>query len=310
MIEAIKILPYLPMFRLVIEKGSFQGAAAHLSLPRSSVSKKIQQLEVLVGQRLIQRTTRQLVLTEAGEHLLTLSQNLPQLLSQLETFSQAQQTEPTGVVKISSSTLLAQQCILPHLTALKARFPKVTIELNLDDNYVDLIATRVDIAIRIGHLPDSNLVARKIGEKSMCVAASPDYLQRHGTPQTPDQLSQHHCIIFKSRENTHNHWPFRVTDGATITIDVTASLYSDDARSLLALACQGFGIVRVDPAFIAEELQTGKLVRILQRYDVDDVLPIQLVCLSRDSRSRASMAVWEYLASMLPNTLLSLRSHS
>ncbi|WP_038196147.1 LysR family transcriptional regulator [Vibrio nigripulchritudo] len=295
-----KLLPYIPVFRLVASQGSFQAAANALNIPRSSVSKKISQLESLVGQRLFQRTTRKLVITESGQQLLCISEGLPTLLDGIETFVSAQQSEPSGKVKISCSTLIGHQYLLPHVQELKTRYPKIVLELSFTDSYVDLMEELVDIAIRVGNLPDSPMLARKIGDKSLVCVANPDYLRAHGTPLTPEDLEAHQCLVFKSKSSNHSYWHFQNPEGNTLAVQVRETLICDDARALMEMVKSGLGITMVDPQLIRKELETGELIQILEPFSVTCTQPVQLVCLGRATRSKAAKVIWEELANLLP----------
>ncbi|PMJ91389.1 LysR family transcriptional regulator [Vibrio sp. 10N.261.55.A7] len=294
-----KLLPNLAVFRLVAKLGSFQAAANQMGLPRPSVSKKISQLEELVGQRLMQRTTRKLALTESGEDLLRITESLPSILNHVDDFISKQHAEPKGLVRISCSTLIGQRYLLSHVKSLMARFPQIRLELSFDDNNTDLLENKVDIAIRIGNLPDSPMVARAIGIKRWCFVASPDYIENMGTPSEPSQLKSHQCLVFKNNTTTHDCWQFKNSVGAMESINVEAAITSDDARALVEMLKSGLGIAMIDPNFIAEELASGELVKILTPFTTDETVPIQLVCLGRTTRSKASEAVWEELVTLL-----------
>ncbi len=264
------------------------------------MSKKISQLEQLVDQRLIQRTTRKLSLTESGENLFEISGNLLPLLESVEDYISDNQSTPKGRVKVSCSTLFGQNYLLPELGYLREAFPDIQLELNFDDSNVDLIEEGIDIAIRIGHLPDSPMLARKIGEKRMCFVASPDYLSRASSPSHPRELTAHQCLIFKSRTSHFDCWQFADEDGKLESIRVDSSICCNDARALVTMLKSGLGIAMIDPHFISQELSSGELVEILSDYTSGQSVPIQLLCLGRATRSKASKAIWESLAQSLP----------
>lgn len=293
-------LPLLHIFHLVVEQGSFQGAAQQLNLPRSSISKKVRQLEDVVGQPLLLRSTRHLEVTQVGLDLLNQTAHLSDVLSNLDSVIDANHTELKGTVKISASVLMGQRFLLPLLQSLRATYPNIQLDLNLDDENVDLIANRVDIAIRVGHLPDSSLIARKLGDKQWGWFASPEYLKTKGEPQSPQDLMHHDCLVFASGSLTLDHWPFqkKAADTATTeSIQVPTHLKTDNSRALLDMACNGLGVVMVDPLFIQEELKSGRLIPILTAWQHPDTSPIHLLCLGK--RSRAAQAVWEYLLAHL-----------
>ncbi|MDO6746180.1 LysR family transcriptional regulator [Gilvimarinus sp. 1_MG-2023] len=288
-------LPQLYVFTQVASLGSFQAAASALQLPRSSVSKKVTQLEQALGQRLLQRSTRQLSLTDEGANLLTAAEALQGVLETAAKLKRAPETEPAGRVKISSSTLIGERYLLPLVPELKRRFPKVALELNITDELVDLIGQRVDIAVRVGRLPNSSLVAKKIGEKSWRCYAAPEYLARAQRITHPQDLTQHPCLIFKNSQFAMNHWTFACSEGDTVSVAITDAICADDGRSLAALAAMGLGVVFVDPLLIQPEIAAGQLVPVLEQWRHPEASPIHLVCLGRQARSRAVDAVWHYL---------------
>ncbi|MDP4982578.1 LysR family transcriptional regulator [Pseudoalteromonas tunicata] len=296
-------LPNLYLFRRVTQLGSFQATADALQLPRSSVSKKIAQLEQHLGLRLLQRSTRQLNLTDAGKELLIITDSLTDLLSNTAKLTEQAQAKPSGRVKISSSTLIGQRYLLPLLPDLKRLFPEIVIDINLDDRVVDLIELGIDIALRVGQLPDSSLVARQIGIKSWACFASPAYLQDAAKLDKPSDLSAHQCIIFRHQKLAMDHWHFCSPSGEIQTIHITPATASDDGRTLVELACMGMGIIRVDPILIKPELQAGKLTAVLTAWHHPDAAPIHLVCLEKEARSRAVNEVWQYLSKELTHVL-------
>ncbi|MBY7897437.1 LysR family transcriptional regulator [Vibrio fluvialis] len=299
-----RILNLLPLLHQVIEQGSFQRAAQQLHLPRSSVSKKIVQLEELIGQPVLHRTTRQLRLTELGQELLALSHGLPSLLGDIDALIDSASSALSGTVKISCATLFGQQVVIPEIHALRQLYPNITLELSFDDNFTDLIDQQIDIAIRVGHLPDSQQVAKKIGHKRRCFAASPGYLSRCGVPTHPEQLTKHQCLVFKPRSGAHDHWSFQEKgEDTVVSVAVPASLATDDVRSLIDLAMLDNGVIYADLTLLQPWLAKGDLVEVLKEFVPAEQEPIQLLCIGRSSRSRAATTIWEELAKRLPPKL-------
>ncbi|MBV7298085.1 LysR family transcriptional regulator [Enterovibrio paralichthyis] len=296
-------LPNIYVFRLVSELGSFQAAANQLGLPRSSVSKKVSQLEQYMEQRLLQRSTRKLRLTEDGLRLMNATESLGQLVGETRHLLMEGQAEPAGRVVISTSTLIGRQYLTPHVKALRQRFPKITLQLDYSDDVVDLLEAGVDIAIRTGKLPDSTLVARPIGTKTHGTFAAPSYLAEHGKPKTPHQLKDHDCMVFKNNAATMNHWHFTHPNGEIQSVEVKGAIVGNDGRAMVDLAVEGLGIVTVDPNTISEEIAQGKLVPILTEWQSPENKPVQLVCLGRETRSKAVDAVWRFLAEALSDNI-------
>ncbi|KKD61401.1 hypothetical protein RN22_06005 [Grimontia sp. AD028] len=296
-------LPNVYIFRLVSELGSFQAAATQLNIPRSSVSKKVAQLEDYLQQRLLQRSTRNLKLTEDGLRLLKATSGLEGLLSGTRDILIENQAEPVGRVTLSTSSLIGQQYLTPHIKMIRAQYPKVTLHISYSDDVEDLLDEGIDIAIRTGKLPDSSLVARSIGWKDSGCFASPDYLACHGEPKTPDALREHDCLVFKNNKSKMNHWQFESKDGGITSIAVEESIVANSGRALIDMAVHGLGIVHVDRQTVEAELQSGYLVPILEHFPSPARLPIQLVCLGKHTRSKAVDAVWNYLSEALPAQL-------
>ncbi len=204
---------------------------------------------------------------------------------------------------ISTSTLIGRQYLTPHVKALRQRFPKITLQLDYSDDVVDLLEAGVDIAIRTGKLPDSTLVARPIGTKTHGTFAAPSYLAEHGEPKTPHQLKDHDCMVFKNNAATMNHWHFTHPNGEIQSVEVKGAIVGNDGRAMVDLAVKGIGIVTVDPNTISEEIAQGKLVPILTEWQSPENKPVQLVCLGRETRSKAVDAVWRFLAEALSDNI-------
>ncbi len=302
-LDTHKLLPYLAIFRQVVELGSFQAVATQHGVPRSSISKKITQLEAMVDQRLLQRTTRKLSITESGEHLLKLSASLTPLLEDVASFVSEGKSEPSGKVKISSSTIFGQRCLVPHMPHLIRKFPQIHFDLSFSDSNVDLIEEKIDIAIRIGHLPDSPMLARQIAEKRWCFVASPSYIAQYGTPKHPKDLLAHQCLVFRSKTFHADEWAYLDHDGEMGIVTVEEVVSSDDARALVDMLKAGLGVGRIDASAIRAELDSGELQIILPEFAHPQTAPIQLLCLGKATRSKACKAVWEELASLFCSEL-------
>ena len=297
--ELHKQLENLYLFRLVASSGSFQAAADKIALPRSSVSKRIAALEQELNLRLLERSTRKLSLTHSGSELLKSTEKLQEVLKHTAALSERQHATPQGKVKIGCSTLMAERYLLPQLAQLSREYPQICVELNLTDDIVDLIENQIDIAVRIGHLPDSSLLAKKIGVKTFAWFASPAYLQAYGTPNTADSLLSHRCLVFKNKSVSMDKWTFVDAEGSVSTIKVTPAAHCDDARALVQLATLDQGIIMIDPNFIKTEIASGQLIPILCHLHHPEKTPIHLVCLSKKGRSRAAQCLWEALGNQL-----------
>ncbi|TEW52021.1 LysR family transcriptional regulator [Psychromonas algicola] len=296
-------LSHLYLFYNVARLGSFQAVATKYNLPRSSVSKKIQQLEEQVGQRLIQRSTRKLSLTDAGRDLLAASASLSKVVESSQRVIEKHESTLSGTVKISCTVIIGEKYLLPLMHSLREEYPAISLELYFNDDPVDLLAQEIDIAIRIGHLPDSSLMARKICDKRLGWFASPGYLEKHGTPATPDDLTEHQCVIFKNQSITLDHWSFKQTNGDIIKVRAQNNIATDNGHALVEMARMGLGVIMIDAILIKDDIENGTLVPILTDWQHPDTLPINLVCLGRNYRSRASTTIWEALFEHLQKVL-------
>jgi DNA-binding transcriptional LysR family regulator len=260
----METLAGMRIFTRVVEAGSFSEAGRQLDVAPSSISRQIGELESALGVQLFQRTTRQLHLTEAGEMYY---QRVTDIVSDVDearlTLSQLD-GRPTGILRLSVPGSLSRRHIVPALVAFQERHPNVQVVLLASDQLVDMLENRIDLTMRIGELKDSSLVARRIAVGRRIVCASQSYLQKAGTPETPEQLADHNCLIFRSNPGS-NLWKFR---GATRSAEVKASgnLFANDGESLVAAAVAGHGIVLVPEWLVGCELKDGSLQEILPGY--------------------------------------------
>ncbi|MBU5926205.1 LysR family transcriptional regulator [Enterobacter sichuanensis] len=252
------------VFIAVVEHGSFTGAAVALSTTPSVLSRAVTRLEARLGRQLLQRTTRRVGLTEAGRVYLEQARTAFSLLDDAERVGRGQEGDLTGRVRMSVPTTYAHYRLPPLLAQYNQRYPRVQVELNITNRNVDLIAEGFDLAIRLGQLPDSGLVARKLEEAALLLVASPDYLHRRGRPQTLEALQHHQCLPFiMPRTGRIAPWVFR-DEGRDIdwlpgsTIEI-----SDDVLGVVSLAEQGMGICQSYEFIVRDRIQRGQLVEVL-----------------------------------------------
>ena len=252
------------VFIAVVEHGSFTGAAVALSTTPSVLSRAVTRLEARLGRQLLQRTTRRVGLTEAGRVYLEQARSAFSLLDDAERVGRGQEGDLTGRVRMSVPTTYAHYRLPPLLAHCNQRYPRVQVELNITNRNVDLIAEGFDLAIRLGQLPDSGLVARKLEDAALLLVASPDYLHRRGKPQTLEELQRHQCLPFiMPRTGRIAPWVFhdegRDIDwmpGSTIEI-------SDDVLGVVSLAEQGMGVCQSYEFIVRDRIQGGQLVEVL-----------------------------------------------
>ncbi|MFG1291009.1 LysR family transcriptional regulator [Xanthobacter versatilis] len=260
------------VFVRVVEAGSFSEAARLMLMTPSTVSKLIARLEARLGVRLIERSTRRLALTGEGQFYYERSQALLGQLDETEQQIAQGGVEAEGVVRVTSSVSFGSAALEPVLPAFFEAYPKVIVDLSLSDEVVDLYLDRTDVAIRVGKLMDSNLMARKIGETRRRIVASPAYLARHGTPATPEDLVHHNCLGFNFRR-AMPVWPMR-EGGRIVERMLSGSLLVNNGDTLRRMAIAGVGIIRLADYHLREPIARGELVELLADTDIgvtDDV---------------------------------------
>ncbi|MCC5901211.1 MAG: LysR family transcriptional regulator [Halomonas sp.] len=251
-------LEHLMAFVKVAELGSYTRAAEALDLSRTRVSRQVMALEASLGARLIQRTTRRLHLTEAGERYLVRAQGI--LLSLEEAAAEVGSGTNTvsGRLRINGPMSFGTRYLSPLVAQFMQTHPKLEVRLDLNDRRVDLLEEGYDIAIRIGNLPDSSLVARRLTQCQMLFCASPDYLAQHGTPVRIEELSSHRCLRYRSGQNSGDWW---VGDRA---FSISGPLESNNGDMLTHAAEAGLGIAQQPSFLVTDSIASGRLVPILQ----------------------------------------------
>ncbi|MBY5927335.1 MULTISPECIES: LysR family transcriptional regulator [unclassified Halomonas] len=256
----------LRTFRLVVDAGGFTAAAHRSHRAVSSISRQIQTLERSLGQALFHRHTRAVELTEAGKHYI---EAIRPVLADLDAATEnitAAKDEPAGTLTINAPVAFGERQVVPLIRGFSRRYPKITTELRLTDQFVDPVRSAADVTFRVGPLTDSNLVARTLAPMRYIVAASPDYLATAGTPTSPAALLDHDCLRYQG-EYGRQRWFWRQPDAADFQrLDVDGSLHSDDAPSLRHAAVLGQGIVLFPSWMIAKELDEGSLVALLNEW--------------------------------------------
>ncbi len=262
-------------FVRVVEANGFSAAAPALGLTPSAVSKLVTRLETRLGVRLLQRTTRALHLTQEGEIFFAAARRIVSEIDALENQIAGQSGTPSGVLRVTTSLAFSTHQLAPVLSEFLARHPLVQFELLPTDRVIDMVEEGIDVAIRIGRLADTSFMARKIGEDKRLICAAPSYLARHGTPQRPEDLARHNCLV--SRDRTHlNRWPFKI-DGQMAEIEVSGRVAVTEGETQMQLALQGIGIVRLTRLTLAHSIREGTLVPLLGDFSADEAVPIHAV---------------------------------
>src|SRR5215468_6725735 len=286
-------------FVRVAERGSFAAAAADLGLTPSALSKLVTRIEDRLGVRLLTRTTRKLALTAEGELFVARSRDILASIEAAEAEVTAASERPRGHLRISVGTAVAKQILGPALPVFLNRYADITVELHVSDRQVDLVAEQIDVAIRSGALGDSTLVARKVGEATRVICASPSYLEKHGTPRVPSDLLQHNCLTLPGP--AWSQWPFHTHEGIN-RLAVSGTFTSDNADLLLDMAMAGLGVARLADFMVARALRDGVLIRLLVDSHVPESFPIHALTVPGRHRAPRIRAFVDFFAQEFDRT--------
>lgn len=279
-------------FVAVIEHGSFTAAADALNVSTSFVSREVKRLEKRLNARLLHRTTRKSTLTEVGKIFYARGLEIRDMLDALESEVADMQGQLVGHIRITAPGLYADRYVAPAVAEFTDQYPEVSIELDTGMQVVDIIADGYDLAVRMGALEDSSLIARKIAPRRMMVCASPGYLIRNGRPKEPEELSSHRCLTFPDMP-----WRFLYPDGVR-SLKVRGPWVSDNGRALVAAAERGLGLIRMTDYYMATQLRRGELELVLEDYEVQDAAT-WLVYPARDQLPTRVRFLIDFLAERL-----------
>jgi DNA-binding transcriptional LysR family regulator len=264
-------------FVQVVEAGGFSAAARVLGLTPSAVSRLIGRLEDRLGVRLLHRTTRRVSLTHEGVAYYQRSARILAEIEEAEAAISALHAEPRGVLTVSAATAFADCQIAPLLPEFLDRYPKMRIALSVTDRVVDLIEEGIDVAVRFNVRSEPSLIARLLAEDRRVICAAPAYLDRHGVPETPEDLLAHNCLGWiGSRQAILNDWPFVAADGAC-TLRVAGNTTVNAGETLYALILAGLGIGRLAECRVGADIRDGRLVPLLLDHHRAETLPIHAV---------------------------------
>lgn len=256
----------LKIFIAVFEAENFSVVARREGLSASQVSRIIHQLEDALGQQLFYRNTRAVIPTESGHLFIRYAREMMTSFEDARRELDARSTEPSGTIRINAPVFFGQRHIAPGLPGLTARYPRLNIELTLTDDFIDPHKNAADVIFRIGVLTDSTFHARIFGQQRYHLAASPDYLRQHGTPQGPDDLAHHQCLVYRGSSGP-NRWLLRGAGEAWVHYPVVPLMTSNNAESLLSAALGGMGIVLFPDWLIGDRVQQGELVALLPQLE-------------------------------------------
>ncbi|MBN8873014.1 MAG: LysR family transcriptional regulator [Rhodospirillales bacterium] len=257
-----------------VDGGSLTAASRALRMPLPTVSRKVSELEAHLGTQLLVRTNRKLLLTDAGQAFVQASRRIMADLEEAERSAAGEYREPRGDLLVTAPIAFGRLHVLPVVLAFLHAYPRVDVRLVLTDAVVDLIDNHVDVAVRLGRLPDSGLVALRIGEVHRVTCASPAYLAAHGAPTTPAELAHHACLAFEGLQ-TSRSWRFAPGPDSG-PVDFRPRLGVNTAEALIEAAASGLGIARLMSYQSAEAIRDGRLVPILRDY-VPEAIPVHLV---------------------------------
>lgn len=249
----------MAIFAHVVEAGSFTGAAKNLGLPKSTISRKITQLEERLGVRLIQRTTRSLRLTDTGHAYYKQCARILADIEEANIVVTQMQNTPTGTLRITAPVLFGSIILSSLLAEFLERYPQVSIDLRLSDQPMDLVQEGIDVAFRVGQLEDSSLIGRYLGDVRGILCASPSYLQRHQAPTHPDQLAEHTLLSLPDWLT----WQLNGQNQQTVNVQVKPRLQVNDFASLYTLTLAGAGIAPLPLIITTAAIQSGELVEVL-----------------------------------------------
>jgi DNA-binding transcriptional LysR family regulator len=264
---------------LAIEKGSLTGAAKALHAPLPTISRKVSELEAYLGTKLFLRSTRKLTLTDAGQNYIEGAKRVIEQIEGIERAAAGEYTTPRGELVLTAPLLFGQSYLLPVVTDFLAAYPDINIQLQLSDRNLHLLEGQVDVAVRIGALPDSSIIATRIGSMDTLVCASPDLLAAHGKPKHPTDLQALPCVVFAGPSSAV--WFFR--DPATkrkFDINIAPRLSVSSAGAAVDAALRHTGFTRVYRYHCAAALRAGALVHVLKKFDVEE-LPVHLLHVER-----------------------------
>lgn len=251
-------------FVAVAQHKSFTQAARELTTSVAQVSRKVAAIEKRLSIKLLNRTTRKITLTEAGHVYFEECRMLVEGLANAEVAVTQMQSTPSGLIKITAPTTYGEQRIAPLVNQFLLLYPEVQVDLVLTNQKLDIIGSGVDVAIRLGMLEDSSLMAKRLATRQLYVCASPAYIERHGAPHSLSELKQHHCLL-----GSVDYWRFCV-NAEDRTIKTTGRLKCNNGPALLDAAIKGLGIVQLPDFYVKNALKQGDLVELLPAYRVGE----------------------------------------
>jgi DNA-binding transcriptional LysR family regulator len=262
-------LELIRTFREVAQRGSFSQAARSLDVSKANVSKYVAELETKLGVRLLNRSTRTVSLTDAGTLLLARSTPLVEMIALTQAELQQRARQPSGRLRVTAPHGLGHTRLPTLLAEFMVKYPEVHISLNLTNRVLDMIDEGIDIALRVGRIPDGNVIVRKLRPVPFVICAAPTYWEARGMPLVPDDLADHDALTFSLR-GTSSEWRFEV-DGQLLSVPVRSRMEASDAAPLIGVALQGLGVVCLPQLMVQPYVDSGALQAVLHDYSPRDV---------------------------------------
>lgn len=276
-----------------VELGGFSAAARELGLTPSALSKLVTRLEDRLGVRLVNRTTRKLHLTPEGEAFFDRSRRILAEIDDAEAEISRFRERPHGRLRLHTGVAFGLHQLAQAVPGFLERYPEIELDITVTDRLVDIVEEGVDLAIRIGPMPDSSLHARMICNLRRVICAAPGYLERHGTPRTPDDLARHNCLWVSSQPML-KRWPFDTEVGLRV-IEVSGNVMANNAETVLQLALVGAGVTRLADLIVGAPIRKGELVPVLADWHHVEPVPLYAVYPHGKHRSPKVAAMVEFL---------------
>lgn len=300
------------LFVRVVDLGSFSKAASELGMGQPAATKQVRRMEQQLGARLLHRTTHGVTPTEIGLLYYEKCKLIAHHVDEAESVAALLQTQVQGALRINTSVAFGRRVLAPRVMQFMRMNPQLQVELHCEDRYVNLVEHGVDVAIRMGRLPDSSLGSRYLGMNPWVVVASPDYLREHGRPRTPDELRQHQALIYSTVQGDAR-WQFTHGEGGAVSVPVRGQLRSNNLSALVAAAREGMGVAAL-PRYVAQDsLRQGTVVTLLDAWqlpaqEIHAVFPSPRLVPAKVTQfvdwlqGQFDQAWWERLVPLAPRT--------
>ena len=261
--ENTHLLVYMEIFIEVVDSGSFSAAARRMEISQPSVSRQISALEAALGVRLLQRTTRRLSLTEAGEIYYRQSRKIQRDIIEAGNSISAFKESASGLLKIGAPIGWTEIKIAPHLSEFLQAYPDIELDIQSTDDVQDVVEERLDLVLRVGVLNDSSYVARPLGKAELVLCASPQYFAQYGRPAVPSELSAHNCIMF----DHNNQWTFKIGKSEQV-VHVKGKVNTHMVSVMISMCEQHMGIMLLPVQLLRKQLSSGLLEQVFENHDI------------------------------------------